>query len=70
MGAVMIVDDVKVTDCLSLVGSSELSIKFSFACGLCVYSEMSGFVQLHTLREIRAIFCSLLQRFTFKLKTN
>jgi len=51
LGAVMIVDDVKVTDRLSLIGSSELSIKSSFACSLCVYSEMSGFVQLHTLRE-------------------
>lgn len=51
VGAIMIVDDVKVTDRLSLAGSSELCVKFSFACGLCVHSEVSGFVQLHTLKR-------------------
>lgn len=69
VGAIMIVDDVKVTDRLCLVRSSELSIKFSFACGLCVHSEVSGFVQLHTFKRNRRYFYSLLQKFTLQQKT-
>ncbi len=51
VGAIMIVDYVKVTDHLSLGGSSELSVKPSFACSLGVHSQVSGFVQLHTLKR-------------------
>lgn len=69
VGAIMVVDDVKVTDRLSLVGSSELSIKLSLACGLCVHSEVSGFVQLHTLKRNKSFFALFVLPSLLLLKT-
>lgn len=51
VGAVMIVDNLKVMDHLSLAGSGELSIKLCFARCLRVHSKVSGFVQLNTFHE-------------------
>lgn len=48
ISVVVVVDNIKVPHCLTLVGPSKLSIQLGFACTLCIHSEMSGFVQFYT----------------------